>query len=957
MVDFNIRVVVNTNQAGRNLDTMDRRLNVTERIANRLNQTLRQTFAAFAGAAALRSSTRLLAGFSQEMSTVRAVTGSTEAQFNALTEEALRLGSITRFTASQAAEGMTFLARAGFDANESLQGVEGTLLLAQAGALDLGSAADIASNVLTGFRLDINDLSRVVDVLALGANSANTNVQQLGTAMSLAAPVAAGLGVSVETATAAVGALSDAGLQGSMAGTGLRRVLSELESPSTTTTRIFNTLGIATEDVRISQVGLVAAMQRLRDAGVDTGLALEIFGDRGGPAFEVLSNAIPRVIALSENLDNAGGTAQRVAEIMGDNLNGAILSTISALQNFILRAGEAGGQDALRSLFESLTSLLRTLAANIDTVINVVGTLTTALGVTLVRRGLNRAIAGVNALSAAIARNPLGALATAAILVTSAIVNFAEEIPISASNLATLEDVGVVAFDRLSAAVGSLLDDFLNEFPAISSVIDDVFGDVEFSVLGALQLIASTIDTFVGVTQGTFDSLVSIFLGLPRAIGSGIITSINFIIRQVETAINDIILSINALAESASGVFGVDAFTISPVELTELTNRFAGAGTQLGNAIVDNYRQAIQASTGASDLLGDIVLEAEAQRQAELLAGTDAAPTAPVAAGAARTETPPSRVSVTDLEFQAQLQLLQREGELIRLNTREREVQTDVLEVEEALKRQLNISERVLVENQLRSNQALQDQRNILDELRGPQEELNRTQDALNQLLREGAITADEYGNRLRDAQLRALEGQTTFEAGFERAQLRLQQSVFDTASQVESVFTNAFESATDAIIDFTTTGQANFRQFASDILRQIARIALQRALLSALPGGFGVAAAAGGGSLPGFQNGGSFVVGGAGGADSQPVGFMATPGERVDISTPQQQRTEQNRNENREREQSQTAGGGVNLTNVNILDPNLFGNYLDTPAGGEQFINFISRNAGAINNELGNRG
>jgi TP901 family phage tail tape measure protein len=322
--------------------------------------------AAFAGIQGASASIRVLADFGQEMSTVRAITGATEAQFQALSDEAQRLGSTTRFSASQAASGLTFLARAGFTADEAMQSLHGTLQLAQAGGLDLGSAADIASNVLTGFRLEVDQTARVVDVLALAANSANTNVFQLGEAMKFVAPVAAGLGVSVEEAAASIGALSDAGLQGSLAGTGLRRVLSELESPSQKTLQILGDLDVSAEEYKVSSVGLAQALERLADAGVDTGQALEIFGDRGGPAFEVLSSSIPRVNELRASLDGAGGTAQRVATIMDANLNGAMLSLRSATEGLILTVGEQGATDGLTNIFNGLAQAIR----NVDAAIN-----------------------------------------------------------------------------------------------------------------------------------------------------------------------------------------------------------------------------------------------------------------------------------------------------------------------------------------------------------------------------------------------------------------------------------------------------------------------------------------------------------------------------------------------------------------------------------------------------------
>ena len=367
--EYRINVTVDPTRAEAGVRRVHSALDRTANRAERLRGLLTRAFAVLGGAAIGTGAVRTIAQFEQAMSSVRAVTQATEDQFQSLSNEARRLGSTTRFTATQAGEGMLFLARAGFDTQEVLESVEGTLQLAQAGALDLGRAADIASNILTGFRLGVSETGRVVDVLALASNSANTSVEQMGDAMKFVAPVAAGLGVGIEEAAAAVGALSDAGLQGSLAGTGLRRVLAELESPATKTRDILESLGLTAQDVRVSQVGLTQALIALRDAGVDTGQALEIFGDRGGPAFEVLASSIPRVRELTGSLQNAGGTAAEMARIMDENLNGALLRVRSAFEAVVLAVGNLGASDFLTQTFDALAVSLRFVAENIDLVV------------------------------------------------------------------------------------------------------------------------------------------------------------------------------------------------------------------------------------------------------------------------------------------------------------------------------------------------------------------------------------------------------------------------------------------------------------------------------------------------------------------------------------------------------------------------------------------------------------
>ena len=336
------------------------------RSANRAANEMKTALAGILSAQALSQGVRIMADFGQAMSTVAAITNATGSQFDALEAKARELGATTRFSATQAAEGMLFLARAGFDTDQVLASIEGTLQLAQAGALDLGRAADIASNILTGFRLEIDETQRVVDVLALAANSANTDVNQLGEAMKFVAPVAAGLGVSLEEATAAIAELSNNGLQASLAGTGLRRVLSELESPSSVTRKRLAEMGLTVQDVQPSVVGLTNAIDLLAKNGVTTADALEMFGDRGGPAFEVLAQGTPKVKAMTAALTDAGGTAERIAKVMDDNLNGAILGLISRFQELILALGEAGAQDALIAAIKGLTGLLEFAAENAD---------------------------------------------------------------------------------------------------------------------------------------------------------------------------------------------------------------------------------------------------------------------------------------------------------------------------------------------------------------------------------------------------------------------------------------------------------------------------------------------------------------------------------------------------------------------------------------------------------------
>lgn len=354
-------------QAGLTEKSTVRSFNTIGAASRSMASSLRTSALALASVAGATAGVRVLADFAQAMSTVAAVTQATETQFASLEKKARELGASTRFSATQAAEGMLYLARAGFDTDQVLGSIEGTLQLAQAGNLDLGRAADIASNVLQGFRLEVAETARVVDVMALAANSSNTDVVQLGEAMKYAGPIAAGLGVGIEDTAAAVSALSDAGLQGSMAGTGLRRVMIGLEKQSKQGEQVLAKYGLTMKDVSISATGSLAnSLDLLADKGVNTADAIALFGLRGGPAFEVLQSSIPKVRELADAYDEAGGTAERIADVMDKNLNGALLATKSRLEELILALGDAGAEDGLVIALEGLQALLTVTAENAD---------------------------------------------------------------------------------------------------------------------------------------------------------------------------------------------------------------------------------------------------------------------------------------------------------------------------------------------------------------------------------------------------------------------------------------------------------------------------------------------------------------------------------------------------------------------------------------------------------------
>jgi len=321
---------------------------------------------ALGGAFVLRATLGVIRDFQTAMSGVRAVTGATEAQFAELSAEARRLGATTQFSAREAAEGMRFLGQAGFDTNEILAATEPALRLAQAGMLSLGEAADIVSNIMSGFGIEAQKTQFVADILAVTAANANTNIRQMGEAMKFVAPIAASTGQSIEDMAAAVGVLGDAGLQGSLAGAGLRTAILQLTAVTPVAEQAIAGLGLTIEDLDPTTNSFIDILKKLEEANLGAGDAAQIFGKRSAVGILALIQSIPRLEEMREKIGSAAGALDEMARIMEDNLNGSIKNMISVMQEAILQTGDAGLTGALRGVIDTVTGLLRALTGTLD---------------------------------------------------------------------------------------------------------------------------------------------------------------------------------------------------------------------------------------------------------------------------------------------------------------------------------------------------------------------------------------------------------------------------------------------------------------------------------------------------------------------------------------------------------------------------------------------------------------
>lgn len=301
-----------------------------------------------------------------------------EATQNALKQSALDLGVATKFTATEAAQGMTFLAMAGFNAEQTLTAMPAILNLAAAGNLDLAKAADIASNILSGMGMSAEQTGKLVDVMALTATSANTDIIEMGEAFKQIAPTLNILGESVESGSAAIALLANNGIKGTDATTSLNTALGRLSKPTAQMRDKMEELNLTYFDAQGEFIGLESLIRKTNIAtkNLTTEQKLNaistIFGAHANKQFTALLNSQKETMIdgkkvvlegadafafYRDNAMNAAGAAATMSEKMLDNLAGDFTKLESIIDTTFIGVGDSV-ESSLRPVIQIFTSLV-----------------------------------------------------------------------------------------------------------------------------------------------------------------------------------------------------------------------------------------------------------------------------------------------------------------------------------------------------------------------------------------------------------------------------------------------------------------------------------------------------------------------------------------------------------------------------------------------------------------------
>ncbi|WP_251389794.1 phage tail tape measure protein [Mediterraneibacter agrestimuris] len=537
------------------------------------------------------------ADFDSAMSQVAAVSGATGDDLQALRDKAREMGEKTKFSASEAAQAMNYMAMAGWKSKDMISGIDGVMNLAAASGEDLATTSDIVTDALTAFGLTAADSGHFADILAAASSNANTNVSMMGETFKYCAPIAGALGFSAEDTAEAIGLMANAGIKSSQAGTALRTIMNNLAGD-------VKISGQAIGDVTIATTNADGSMRSLSDILADCRTAFghltesekaqaaeSLVGKNAMSGFLALMNAAPADIEkLSGAIDNCDGTAEKMAATMQDNLMGQLTILKSQLEELAISFGEML-MPAIRSIVTKIQEFVdklngmdegtREMVLKIGLLVAAIGPFLVILGTTISKIGtamkgfvqlangfsklkvavqggtglfgkLGAAIGGISAPVVAVVA-VIGTLVAAFLHLWNTNEGFREAI-IGTWN--TIKETvstfcqGIV--DRLNA-LGFSFKDITEVLSAVwngfCSLLAPVFE-------GAFQAIATVLSTVLNVITGILDVFIGLFTGNWSQMWNGVKTIFSSVWEGIKGVLSAAVTIIQGVVDVFFGWFG-----------------------------------------------------------------------------------------------------------------------------------------------------------------------------------------------------------------------------------------------------------------------------------------------------------------------------------------------------------------------------------------------------------------
>lgn len=505
------------------------------------------------------------AKFESAMSEVAAISGASGKDLEALTEKAKQMGATTKFSASDSAAALKYMAMAGWDTKDMLDGVDGVMQLAAASGEDLAQTSDIVTDAMTAFGMSADQANRFADVLAQTANRSNTSVALMGETFKYVAPVAGALGYNIEDTSVAIGLMANSGIKGSQAGTSLKNMLTNLAKPTDQVQSYMDKLNISLTD----SAGNVKPLNQLLDEmrGGFSGLtdaqkaeyAAGIAGKEGMSGLLAIVNSSQTDFDnLTESINNSNGAAKDVADVMLDNLGGQLTILKSTLEGIAIAFGDillptiknvVSGLQSFLDWITNLTDSQKQLVVTIVAIVAAIGPVLLIVGklITSVLQ-IAKVVTSVVGIAAKIGPAVAG--------VVKAVVS-------------ALGPVGMII--TIIGAVIAALVALYNKNEAFRNFVNNVWAKIKEVISGVVNAI---VNFFTVTIPGAIDAVVSWFQSLVDSV-------VNFFTVTIPNAINAGLTWIQNFASSVANFFTV---TI-PNAISALIQWFVQLPERIGYAI------------------------------------------------------------------------------------------------------------------------------------------------------------------------------------------------------------------------------------------------------------------------------------------------------------------------------------------------------------------------------------
>ena len=539
--------------------------------------------------------------FQQAMAQVAAVSGLDTAseEFDALSDKAKEMGATTKFSASEAAEAFNYMAMAGWDAHQMMDGISGVMDLAAASGEDLATVSDIVTDALTGFGLQAKDSAHFADVLAAASNSANTNVSMLGESFKYVAPVAGALGFSVEDVSVALGLMANSGIKASQAGTSLRSLFTNLVHPTGQAADAVEALSINVTNADGTMKDLDQIMNELRQTfgnltdAEKAEYAAMLAGQEGMSGLLAIVNATDADFQkLTNSINEAGGTAEEMADKQLDTLEGKFTMFKSAMEGLAISFGEVL-LPAITGVVEKVTEVItwfnelddgtKKMIVTIVGIVAAIGPIMAIIGniinvvvklvqtIKLIKGAIVAVKGAMVALNAVMLANPIGLVVAAIAALVAIFVVLWNKCDAFREFWINLWEAIKEAFAEVAEAIGEVVSNIAEWFStlperigeAINAVVDwftQLPGRISSAISEALDAVANWgQEVYNSLSTGVSQAINAVgqwFDQLPSRIGYALGYAVDVVASWAQNLYNTVTTELPKIIDSILSFFG-----------------------------------------------------------------------------------------------------------------------------------------------------------------------------------------------------------------------------------------------------------------------------------------------------------------------------------------------------------------------------------------------------------------